>query len=237
MSLSILVFTRGDAFAPPFLADMWPLSRSLGAELVIAGDGDAGMALAQRFADVAVPVHCDRIQETEIARASGFCRGEWVLKLDDDDSLSPALIDFLRRYNWQTAGPKAYAFPYAWLWGDHKHFITSPPFWPDPHPRLMVKGEMARWPTGVHQNHPASSVLMPLALLHHKFLAKTLDERREVAARYDSLQQGAGTGEHYGKFSLPELYCETLTVREVGDGNVGLNEWTGTGETVKVEKI
>lgn len=232
MSLSILVFTEGLDFAARFLADFRDLARTLGAEYVIAGDHARGYNMARLYADVPLQVETRGLQEHKIAEAAIQCRGDWVLKLDDDETCSQAMRTFLAGYDWQTAGPQAYSFPYAWLWGDEAHFITSPPFWVDPHARLMRKPLMLDWPTGVHQNNPHSGPIIPASLCHHKFLVKGIEARREVARRYDGFMAGAGTGQHYGKFTLPEVYCDGLTVREVGDGQALLNEWIGTGERI-----
>lgn len=232
MSLSVLVFTEGHPFAARFLDEFGELARELSAEYVIAGDHEQGYEMARRYADLPIRVDTQGLQEHMVAEVAAQCFGDWVLKLDDDETVSPALREFMLFYDWWQAGPQAYSFPYAWLWGDENHFITSPPFWVDPHGRLMRKAMMQDWPTGVHQNNPHTGVLVPVALCHHKFLVKSMAERREVARRYDGFVRGAGTGEYYGKFTLPEIYCDGLTVREVGAGWVHLNDWVGTGERV-----
>jgi hypothetical protein len=234
MSLSVLVFTEGHPFAARFLDEFGELARELSAEYVIAGDHEQGYEMARRYADLPIRVDTQGLQEHMVAEVAAQCFGDWVLKLDDDETVSPAMREFLMHYDWWQAGPQAYSFPYAWLWGDEDHFITSPPFWVDPHGRLMKKGLMLDWPTGVHQNNPHTGPVIPVALCHHKFLVKTQEERREVARRYDAFMQGAGSGPHYGKFTLPEEHCKELTVREVGTGDVLLSEWILTGQAVKV---
>lgn len=231
MSLSVLVFTEGHPFAARFLFEFGRLARDLKAQYVIAGDHEQGFRMARRFADIAIQVETKGLQEHKITEVSGMCAGDWILKLDDDETVSPAMRDWLLA--WKPGTEAAYSFPYAWLWGDEQHFITAPPFWVDPHGRLMRKELMQDWPTGVHQNNPHTGPVVPVALCHHKFLVKSMDERREVARRYDGFMQGAGTGELYGKYTLPEVYCSEFTVREVGDGKVRLTDWILTGEIVE----
>lgn len=233
MTLSILAFTKGDAFAARFLSQFRALANDLSSEFVIAGDGTRGMALAQQYADRAIPVETIGIQESHIAIVAGECRGDWILKLDDDESLSPAMRDWLQAREWERGEEKGFGFPYAWLWGDARHFITTPPFWTDAHVRLLKKEIAQTWGTGMHAGNPMTARTIPVAHLHHKFLVKSLDERKEVARRYDALLDGAGTGEHFGKFTLPEIFCKRLWVREVGDGAVELDAWVNTGEEVE----
>ncbi len=231
MSIAILTFTKGDAFAARFLAEQRQLADALGAEFVIAGDGAAGAAMAERFADRVIPVDTIGIQESHIAWAAWQIKSDWLLKLDDDETISPAMRDWLLRREWETGTEQVYSFPYAWLWGDENHFITSAPFWPDPHARLMPTRFFRDWGREMHAPNPhGTGTVIPVAHLHHKFLVKSFAERMEVARRYDQLRPGAGTGAHHGKFTMPEYLCQDLNVREVGDGHVELGGWTGTGE-------
>lgn len=232
MSLSILVFTRGDVFAARFLGEFKELAKRLDALYVIAGDGEQGARLAHKFADVIFRVDANGLQETQIANVAKQIPTDWTLKFDDDETVSDAMRDWLLTREWLSGQDKVFSFPYAWLWGDENHFITSSPFWTDPHARLMPTKYFYDWGTNVHASNPhGEGKIIPVAHKHHKFLVKDFDERRQVAKRYDGFMQGAGTGEHYGKFTLPELYCDKLTVREVGRGDVRLQEWIATGET------
>lgn len=233
VSLAVLAFTRGDPFAARFLEKFRDLAQVCEAEYVIAGDRAAGFEMAQRFADRAIPVETSGIQESHIAQVARQIEADWILKLDDDESISSALWQWLVAGGWQQGERNVYSFPTAWLWGDEGHFITSFPFWPDPHARLMKRECFFDWGTGMHAGNPHGvGWIVHAALWHHKFLVKDMPERLAVARRYDALRPGAGTGPYYGKFTLPEVFCRELVVREVGDGLVKLDEWVGTGEKV-----
>lgn len=237
MTLSVLTLTNGRPYATRFLAEFRDLAKLLKAEFVIAADGPMGIEVARRFSREIVPLELNgATQENAIAPSVAACHGDWILRFDDDESCSPAMIEWLLKREWERGEEKVYSFPYAWLWGDENHFLVSPPFWPDPHARLMPSDMTAKWQVHSHASNPfGTGYIVPIAHCHHKFLVRTLAERQATARHYDTYFAGAGTGEHYGQFTTPETHCKTMLVREVGHGNVMLNEWIGKGEPLSIE--
>ncbi len=233
MSLSVLCQTYGANYAGPFLAKFRRLADALDADFVIVGDGYAGELLAKDYADKVVRIDMQHTPEEGIYPGCKACKGDWVLRFDDDETLSTAMRQWLVQRRWEQATESVFSFPYCWLWGDAQHFITSPPFYPDPHARLMPKRMMEQWLVTPHAgNLFGLGLVVPVAHLHHKFLVQSREHRERHAAKLDAVQQGYGLGAHYGKFMFPERFCDSIRVREVGDGHLQLGEWIETGENV-----
>ncbi len=234
MTLSVCALTCGNPYAPRFLAEFRQLARDLGAEFVVAGDGERGVAMARQFSKNVLLLNLNgRTPEYAIAPTVSASQGDWILRFDDDETCSAAMREWLLAREWERGVEQVYSFPYAWLWGDERHFITSAPFWVDPHARLMPRQMTAQWGDCVHAGNPFGvGKIVPVAHLHHKFIVRTFEQRLATARQYDGYAMGAGTGSYYGQFTTPETHCKTLTVREVGDGAVELSEWIGTGKHV-----
>lgn len=235
MNLSIAVLSAGKPYATRCLNQCREWANELGVQLVVAGDGERGYALAKQYADVAIPVEITNgLGESAIPIIAAACHTDWVLRFDDDETGTPALLEWLKQEVWEQNGVGVYHFPRAWLWGDEQHFITSAPLWTDKQARLTRRELLAGWGNHVHAGAPASAGIdVPAAMLHYKLLVRSFSERQETARLYDALEPGAGSGNYFGKFTLPELfYANGVQVREIGDGTVGLDEWIGTGETV-----
>jgi hypothetical protein len=236
VSISVLALTAGAWYAPKFLNKFRKLADSLDAELVIAGDGDEGVAMAHRFADVVVRVDLNgATQENAIKPSVDQCKGDWILRFDDDETCSDAMLQWLFKREWEKGQENVFSFPYAWLW-DENHFITTAPFWVDPHARLMPKDMTAKWEVRSHAPNPfGTGTIVPVAHCHWKFVVRGYSERNATAQHYDTYFPGAGTGEWYGKFTLPEVYCPVVTLREVGHGDVQLGSWIDTGVKTVLE--
>lgn len=221
MSLSILTITKAEPFALPFLLDMNFLAEHLHAEHVIAADGEAAsMALRNidwRRTPVVQRVQSEGYLESVLDVALEFCTGDYVLRLDDDERCSPAMQVWLNGLQY-THLPH-WKFARAHMWWDNKTVILHPQLWPDHQTRLSVRKQAGqrRW---IHSGSPwGGGTLAPVVIEHHKFLVKTAEERRAIAARYDSIQAGAGTGGMLA-FNVPED-CPDITtfpVAKLGQG-------------------
>lgn len=238
MNLSLAVLTAGKPYAAMVLEQMQVWAQLLGAELVVAGDGECGYALAKQYADVAIPVEITNgLGESAIPFIAQACRADWVLRFDDDETGTPAMLDWLKHSQWEHSDASVYHFPRMWLWGDEAHFITDAPLWTDRQTRLTRRDVLTRWGNRVHASAPPEMGLdAPVAMLHHKLLVRTFAERQETARIYDALEAGAGSGSYFGKFTLPELFfVNGVHVREIGDGAV-TGEWSNTGEIVSCSR-
>lgn len=141
--LSILVATRGEDFARPFLEEMATLAEDTNSELVILADGD--QAMTRLLVDWQVlPVHC-RVQkvqskgyvESVLEIGVKLCNGRYILRLDDDERCSDGMVDWLKAREYH-AEPH-WKFCTANMWLDQFHFPLELPLWPDHHTRLSLK--------------------------------------------------------------------------------------------------
>lgn len=217
--LSILIITNGQDHAAPFLREARKAATLLRAELVIVGDGKAGYFMAQNYADVACVMYSAGYLESVYNAAVQKCGRDYVLRLDDDETISPALMAWLSEEKYLSGD--LWTFPRCNLWGDRDHFITNSPLWPDIQTRLGKKGLMG----GRYHIHEGSAhgtgQIAPCAILHHKFIVKSRPERERIAAKYDSVRPGAGTGQTYAPFGLPEACYNKLDIALTGSGSFG----------------
>ncbi len=188
--LSILCITEHGPHAGPFLEGMEEIAEQLEAAFVVVDGRGAGCL------------------EAMLDAAVGSCPDGMILRLDDDEKCTPTMRDWLEDRAW--AEHDHWAFPRLNLWpNDHTH-ITSHGLYPDLQTRLSSKEKSGGRPT-IHQGSPfGTGSVAPCALEHWKFLVKTLEERRELAARYEQVAAGAGGG-HYLPFSVPEYVFPIVT--------------------------
>jgi hypothetical protein len=140
-----------------------------------------------------------------------------VLRLDDDERCSPAMVEWLMRGDYQLG--THWKFARVALFGSEWSAIDSPHLWPDHQTRLSVRA----WADGRNAIHCGSPYgggdLAPAAIEHHKFLVKNTEERLALAQHYDRVG-GSGTGWNY-PFNVPELaYAEMQLRRYDGNGVV-----------------
>jgi hypothetical protein len=220
MSLSILCVTRMEPHAWPFLWSMSFLADVLHAELVVGTDGAEAERRIPNHRWLAKPVvvslRSKGYVESVLDTAVAACSGDYVLRLDDDERCSVAMVRWLVAKKYE-AEPH-WKFARAHLWRNDGVFILQPPLWPDHQTRLSVR-DMAGGRTTIHAGSPhGGGALAPVVLEHHKFLVKQIKERREIVARYDALQPGAGTA--FAAFSVPEDVCTSLFLAPLGDGTL-----------------
>lgn len=169
----------------------------LSAEFVLAHDRcpppDCG-------ADRYLPVETSGAIEDVLVQSHSACGADYVLRLDDDETLSPHAILLLARWLAVSSDSRVYGFPRANLWGDQWHAISSGHLFPDVQVRLMPRENERR--TRVHEGI-TPDIVMPALILHHKFLIRSREERLKIAAVYEQKQAGCGSG-HYLQFSVPE---------------------------------
>lgn len=207
MMLSIVCVTKSEPYAIPFLTTMCDLALHLGGQAVLVGDGvEAEVSLTVRYGDLSHTkigrVNSKGFIESVLDQALMFCDGQYVLRLDDDEQCSPAMVNWLKEQLYRHA--PHWKFPRAHLYGPEKLVMMHPQLWPDHQTRLSIH-TMAGGRRWIHCGSPyGGGAEAPVVLEHHKFLIKSLEERRAIAQRYDSIQPGAGTG-GMTAFNLPEL--------------------------------
>lgn len=213
--LTIVCVTNGKGKAD-FLAKMRHHADYLDACFLVGTDGEHGYRMAMEAeADIVAPVKGNGYLESILDEVMKKVQTEYVLRLDDDERLSPALVEWLRG-EWY----KEYeivTFPRANLWGDEYHFLSEYPWWMDEQTRLG-KTSLMLGRNEIHQGNPnGAGVTVPYVIEHHKFLIKDYAERLKIALLYESVRKGAGLGE-FLPFNLPEETCRELRTSELGNG-------------------
>lgn len=226
--LSILCVTVAADWARPFLEKHRDLAQGLSAEIVIAAHGDAA---ADRIRAWRLPLAATvrgsvPMLESVLDDALTHCHRRYVLRLDDDERCSPAMVRWLAMNEYAAADH--WKFPRVHLWPDTETALMTAQLFPDHQTRLSVRSK-AGGRRSLHAPSPhGGGSLAPVAIQHHKFLVRSREERRRTAQRYDSIQPGYGTGGMLA-FSLPEDVYPVAKVAEVGDGRV---PWTPQWEGV-----
>jgi hypothetical protein len=105
------------------------------------------------------------------------------------------------------------------MWPDEKHVLANPGIYPDLQTRLGRRENMLGV-NYIHAGNPnGTGIVIPYAIEHHKLLVKTLEERKQIADRYESIRPGAGSLPEYARYNLPELFYEDFIVKEYRDGD------------------
>jgi hypothetical protein len=205
--ITILCITRGESFAYPFLADMAELASDLDALFLIGADGPHAAVGVDGLGTV-VEVKSHGYIESVLDTTIDACPDGYILRLDDDERVSADMYRWLLERQYTKSDH--WAFPRMNLIHNTDTFIVSDPLWPDLQTRLSVKAK-AGGRNQIHVGSPyGSGTIAAVTIEHHKYLVRSLKERRAIAQRYERIQQGAGTG-HYALFSVPELLPDLET--------------------------
>lgn len=209
--LSILTVSQGKPFAFPFLDFFRESAAALKAELVVVADGaQAAGAMREHGIPVARTVSSKGYIESVLDAAVETCSREYILRLDDDETFSWPMFRWLESAEFVTHDH--WKFPRAHLWGNPETFIMHPQLWPDHQTRLSVRAKSGGRTT-VHAGSPhGGGEVAPVVIKHHKFLIKTREEREAIAAGYDRVHPGYGTGGMLA-FSLPEDAITAMDLR------------------------
>lgn len=199
--LSILCVTKAEPFARPFLASMSALAATSDAEFVVLADGPTAVeTLAEApFPATIVPCQSDGFIESVLDLGVHACNGEYVLRLDDDEFPTPEMIRWLQDERFCES--THWKFARLHLWNDIFHFVNDGQLWPDHQTRLSLKCKAGGRAKAIHSGSPYGfGDLAPAAIEHHKFLVKTLEERRAIPWHTDSMRA----------FSCPEDVHEVV---------------------------
>ena len=204
MSLTIVTVTKGEPFARPFLLSMSALAHAAKADFTIGADGPEAVEALSKMTwttdPLVIQVQSKGYIESVLEDVLYHCRTDYILRLDDDERCSVAMNLWLMSREYM-AHPH-WKFPRAHLWGDDKTMLTHPQLWPDHQTRLSISS-MAGGRRWIHCGSPhGGGQEAPVILEHHKFLVKSLEERRAIVQRYDRIAHGAGSG--MAIFSVPE---------------------------------
>lgn len=215
--ITILCVTNGNGkHIPNFLEQMRQHADVLDACLLIGTDGEHGYhAAIEADANMIAPVRSNGYLESILDIVMEQVRTPYVLRLDDDEKLSPALLAWLKQGKYKEF--EIITFPRANMWGDEQHFLSEYPWWMDEQTRFG-KTELMTGRNVIHQGNPCGAgVTVPYVIEHHKFLVRDYAERRKIAEQYEQVRPGAGLGE-FLPFNLPEDTGRKLVLSQLGNG-------------------
>jgi hypothetical protein len=203
-TLSFCITTRGHAERARALLE---LVRPRVDEIVLAVDRNGGEETLEACADLA-----DRRLVYELERSpvwlAGWilhqCRGDWILRLDDDEVPSAALLDALPdlitdRY------PTVIQIDRRWLYETPERYITTFPWSLEHQPRLLRNvPSLWRFEGRVHMSGEWLGEVRTtdLAMYHLLLLGSTIDDRRAKRDWYESLVPGLAVEE----FPIEDMY-------------------------------
>lgn len=223
MTLSILCVTKNEPHAAYFLGRMRDLAVDVSAEFCVAVDGGTE---EKSFvdADRVGFVRSEGFIESVLDQALDLCRGRYVLRLDDDEVASEAMVRWISKGLFYATDH--WKFPRMHLWPDAESVVMTKHLWPDVQTRLSIR-EKAGGRKTVHAGSPfGGGEEAPVAIEHHKFLVRSYADRLAIAKQYDAQMLGAGTGGMM-PFSLPEDAYDYVLVAQKGNGAVPWSpEWT-----------
>jgi hypothetical protein len=157
--LSALAVTRDSApWLPYFLANM----RSFADEVVVVvdrGSTDNTLAIARDLADRVEEWEVGGYQELVLQKATELCRGDWIMRLDDDELMPPEFIDTVQWLMQRAVKSPTddYDFRRLSLVEDGSKVARSPDIWPDFQVRLRTAEayHTVPWGTAAHFYPPA----------------------------------------------------------------------------------
>jgi hypothetical protein len=207
VTISLCCLSGGD---PPRLAALLELCRDAVDEIVVGLDervDPAGAARAVELADRVVRVPYASPPGRTLPWLYAQCNAGWVLRLDDDEIPSRALLDALPGLA-DTSVTHVW-LPRRWLFGSEVTYLDALPWVPDFQLRLSVNDpRLVRFP-GIR--HVPIEVAGPAryssAPLYHLDLLRPRVERERKVEAYDSERPGmriAGLAFNHA-FYLPEL--------------------------------
>lgn len=210
--------TAVSAFVPVFEAALRlpRLLRSLGElfdEVVVIVDdrsGDGSEEIARAFTGnvfrFSHDEHFGNIFEEMMRR----CKGEWVVRFDDDETPSPGWTRDRVRMLAGAHGLTHYHFPRRWIVPPGDRYCCQPPYWPNWATRMMRRRRERIVRHGmVHSRLSIEGMgrfVADLYIDHWNFVVYDRDARERKVAEYERAAKGAGLPEWY----LYEDYdCQT----------------------------
>jgi hypothetical protein len=184
VSVTLCCVSGGD---PSRLAALLELCRDAVDEIVVALDDRVEEA---PLADRVIRIPYEAPFERTTAWLYSQCRGEWILRLDDDEVPSPALLGSLRDV--MTVDVTHVWLPRRWLYPAADAFLDEHPWVPDFQLRLSVNDpRLVRFPGVTHVPLEVDGpALYSDAPIYHLDLLRPQDERERKADAYEDARPG-----------------------------------------------
>jgi hypothetical protein len=191
MTLSVCCLTRDPgARVGAIMRQLRPVAD----EIVIAVDSQLDPQLLGRYAEVA-----DRLLRYEFVDSSEQaapwittqCSGDWILRIDGDEVLSPMLVEQLPELI-SARDVFQYWLPCRWLFPDAEHYLAQPP-WHFSAPRLARNDPTTLWHGGLSHGEfePVfPSVHLSEGFYHLSLLVNDRAHREAKVAKYLSIASG-----------------------------------------------
>jgi hypothetical protein len=179
-------------------------------EIVVAADSRADEERLSAYVSVAdrvIPVEVD-YHDRHQAWLHAQCSGDWILRLDGDEVVAPALVQAMPELIADRRVVQ-YLLPRRWLYPDARHWLAELPWRPDYQLRLVRNDGLMRF-SGLH--HSAALPLRParyleIPIYHLDLLVNDERARRDKAAAYGNLRdplEAPGGGDINLAFYAPE---------------------------------
>lgn len=128
------------------------------------------------------------------------CTGDWILKVDHDEELSPEWHDPAWREILRESEFTHFWLPRRWM-VDEREFLDIEPWWPDWQLRLLQnRPEKMTFAAELHDSMKMAGpagYLRTLSIHHHDLWLCSRAERESKARRYEELRPGRGLGYFY----------------------------------------
>lgn len=136
----------------------------------------------------------DGLLEHVYEKAAQYVDADWIIRLDDDEILSPVcdvedqksvLTSVVSLAN--NSGINSFYISRRWILPGETHFISSMFWWPDPTRRMFRKMDGISWPKRIHDDIfvPGGAGLMSHVLIdHYDFIHNDRAARENKVRRY-----------------------------------------------------
>jgi hypothetical protein len=211
--LSILCVSDVKERAVPFIAEMGQLAERLGAEFVLAQDGK--------------DVHSKGYIESVLDEAIALTRGDYILRLDDDEKCSPAMIQWLEAKEYERGDH--FTFPRVHFWRDPNTVILEQYYFPDLQTRLSTRAK-AGGRSQIHSGSPfGGGTVTRVCIEHWVYLVKSYEERCATGVRYNQIRAGADGGV-FRSSSIEDEHPGEVTFLSYNGGTVPMRGklWKGS---------
>jgi hypothetical protein len=152
------------------------------------------------FSDVVVMLPGKGCYEAYSRDIFRYCAKSWILRLDDDETLSANCTRDVLKVLISDRTVFAYRIPRKWFVGANS-YISSPPWYPDYQLRLFRNQiSCVDLPQYIHSSltvHGNTKKVEHFHLNHWDLLYKSRSQREEKVKYYDTLLPGNGCGKYY----------------------------------------